>query len=111
MPADERDLDAEHGRLASLSQDKLVEQGRDLADTDAYRGALRSLNSVLEEGYQHVRQKNVELWKDNNSSSSGSSNNNSNSTPSTTTSTTGPSTTSTEGIVHRTACARVARVA
>jgi len=63
MPADERDLDAEHGRLASLSQDMLVEQGRDLADTDAYRGALRSLNSVLEEGYQHVRQKNVELWK------------------------------------------------
>merc|ERR1712079_474148 len=63
MPADERDLDAEHGRLAGLSQEKLVEQGKDLADTDAYKQAMRSLNSVLEEGYQHARQKNVELWK------------------------------------------------
>eukprot|EP00928_Gymnodinium_smaydae_P022546 TRINITY_DN18899_c0_g1_i1.p1 TRINITY_DN18899_c0_g1~~TRINITY_DN18899_c0_g1_i1.p1 ORF type:complete len:866 (+),score=178.07 TRINITY_DN18899_c0_g1_i1:128-2725(+) len=63
MPVSEGDLEAEHRGLASSVRDMLGEQGRELVDTEAYRGALRSLGSVLEDGYQHIKAKNVELWK------------------------------------------------
>merc|ERR1712190_580058 len=54
------------GQLAGSIRDLLNEQSSDLVaakDTDAYRGALVRLNGVMEEGYQHLRQKNIELWK------------------------------------------------
>jgi len=66
MPASETDLEAEHRQLATTVREMLDEQAGnngDLKDTDAYRGAVMSLNSVLEEGLLHVRQKNIELWK------------------------------------------------
>ncbi|CAE7231674.1 Gbp5 [Symbiodinium sp. CCMP2456] len=63
MPASETDLTAEHRQLAASIRELLDEQGRDLQDTDAHRGALRSLESVLDEGFVHVKQKNIELWK------------------------------------------------
>lgn len=63
MPVSEADIDSEHRQLAASIREMLDEQGRDLTDTEAYKGAVRSLNSVLEEGHLHVRQKNVELWK------------------------------------------------
>mmetsp|Transcript_5113 Transcript_5113/g.9176 ORF Transcript_5113/g.9176 Transcript_5113/m.9176 type:complete len:843 (-) Transcript_5113:172-2700(-) len=63
MPVSETDIVAEHRNLAASIREMLDEQGRDLADTDAYRGALRSLESILEEGFLHCKQKNVELWK------------------------------------------------
>merc|ERR1712113_1049200 len=46
-----------------MGRSLLVEQGGQLTDTSAHKGALHSLNTVLEEGHQHVRQKNIELWK------------------------------------------------
>lgn len=63
MPVSESDLVAEHRQLAASVRELLDEQGRDLQDTDAYRGALRSLETVLEEGFAQIKQKNVELWK------------------------------------------------
>ncbi|CAJ1366466.1 unnamed protein product [Effrenium voratum] len=63
MPVSETDLAAEHRHIAASIRELLDEQGRDLQDTDAYRGALRSLDSALEEGFIFIRQKNVELWK------------------------------------------------
>lgn len=63
MPVSEGDLDSEHRQLASSIREMMEEQGRDLMDTDAYKGTLRSLNDALEEGFQHLRKKNVELWK------------------------------------------------
>jgi len=63
MPVSETDIASEHRNLATSIREMLDEQGRDLSDTDSYRGALRSLDSVLEEGYAHAKQKNVELWK------------------------------------------------
>lgn len=63
MPASESDIEAEHQGLARSIREMLGDQSRDLADTEAYKGALRSLGSVLDEGYAHIRQKNVELWK------------------------------------------------
>lgn len=64
MPASESEIDADHRQLANTIREMLEEQqGRELVDTDPYKSALQSLNSVMEEGYQHIRQKNVELWK------------------------------------------------
>lgn len=63
MPVNEKDIDAEHRHLATSARDMLEEQGRDLVDTDAFKAALRSLNAVLSEGFEHVQQKNIELWK------------------------------------------------
>ncbi|CAE7689644.1 dnaK [Symbiodinium microadriaticum] len=63
MPSSEADLAAEHRQLAASIREMLDEQGRELQDTDAHRGALRSLESVLDEGFVHIKQKNIELWK------------------------------------------------
>jgi len=63
MPAAENDIDTEHRNLAKAIRDMLQEQGQDLIDTEQHRGAVHQLNQVLEEGYYHTRQKNVELWK------------------------------------------------
>lgn len=66
MPASETELEAEHRQLASSMREILDEQAGntgDLKDTDAYRGAVMSLNAVLEEGLVYLRQKNIELWK------------------------------------------------
>ncbi|CAE7254775.1 dnaK [Symbiodinium sp. CCMP2456] len=63
MPSSESDLAAEHRQLAASIREMLDEQGRELQDTDAHRGALRSLESVLDEGFVHIKQKNIELWK------------------------------------------------
>lgn len=64
MPASESEIDASHRQLANSIREMLEEQqGRDLVDTDPYKSALQSLNAVIEEGYQHIRQKNIELWK------------------------------------------------
>jgi len=61
MPSSESDLAAEHRQLAASIRELL--DGRELQDTDAHRGALRSLESVLDEGFVHIKQKNIELWK------------------------------------------------
>merc|ERR1712037_1091330 len=63
MPVSENDLEVEHRNLANTMRDHLGEHGRELSDTDSFQRAMRSLNAVLEEGLQHARQKNVELWK------------------------------------------------
>eukprot|EP00913_Durusdinium_trenchii_P000728 g679.t1 len=63
MPVSEDDLKAEHRQLAASIREQLDEDGRDLQDTDAYRGVLRSLDTALDEGLTQIRQKNVELWK------------------------------------------------
>ena len=63
MPVSEGDLDSEHQKLATSIREMLDEQGRDLSDTDAFKGATRSLNAEIDEGMRHVRTKNVELWK------------------------------------------------
>jgi len=63
MPVSETDIDGEHHKLASAIREMLEEQGRDLSDTDSFKGSLRRLNAEIEEGHRHVRQKNVELWK------------------------------------------------
>eukprot|EP00929_Paragymnodinium_shiwhaense_P102316 TRINITY_DN6551_c0_g1_i1.p1 TRINITY_DN6551_c0_g1~~TRINITY_DN6551_c0_g1_i1.p1 ORF type:complete len:862 (-),score=241.15 TRINITY_DN6551_c0_g1_i1:302-2887(-) len=63
MPVSEEDLDAEHRALATSIHDMFTDAGRDLTDTDAYGQEFRSLNFELEEGYNHIRQKNIELWR------------------------------------------------
>lgn len=66
MPVSENDLEAEHRALATSVRELLDEQAGqsgDLKDTDSYRGAASSLSTILQEGAQHARQKNVELWK------------------------------------------------
>jgi len=63
MPVSESDLVAEHRQLAASIRELLDEQGHDLQDSDAYRGASRSLEAVLEEGFGQLKQTNVEMWK------------------------------------------------
>jgi len=63
MPVSESDIETEHRQLVTTIRDEMREQGRDITDTEVYKGAERSLNGVLEEGWRQVKQKNVELWK------------------------------------------------
>mmetsp|Transcript_114630 Transcript_114630/g.331255 ORF Transcript_114630/g.331255 Transcript_114630/m.331255 type:complete len:842 (-) Transcript_114630:153-2678(-) len=66
MPVAESDLETEHRALEGSVRDLLDEQaghGGELKDTEAYRGAVRMLAEVVEEGARHARQKNIELWK------------------------------------------------
>mmetsp|Transcript_17866 Transcript_17866/g.56304 ORF Transcript_17866/g.56304 Transcript_17866/m.56304 type:complete len:372 (+) Transcript_17866:1003-2118(+) len=63
MPVSEQDLEAEHRQLATSVREMLEEQGRELMDTDAYKGTVRSLKDEVEDGFVHLRRKNVELWK------------------------------------------------
>jgi len=66
MPVAESDLEAEHRALETAVRALLDDQAGDggsLKDTDAYRGAVRVLRDVVDEGAKHARQKNIELWK------------------------------------------------
>mmetsp|Transcript_102753 Transcript_102753/g.295871 ORF Transcript_102753/g.295871 Transcript_102753/m.295871 type:complete len:837 (-) Transcript_102753:87-2597(-) len=66
MPVSEADLESEHRALAASVRELLDEQagqGGELRDTVAYKGVLRNLDAVIEEGAHYARQKNVELWK------------------------------------------------
>lgn len=63
MPVAENELFAEHRKLAISIREMLEEQGREIMDTEAFRGALRRLVGHLDEGLLQVKQKNVELWK------------------------------------------------
>lgn len=63
MPANEEDVELEFKKLAASLREMLEADSRELADTELWRGTMRGLQVYLEEQYQHVRQKNVELWK------------------------------------------------
>jgi hypothetical protein len=63
MPVAEEDLERDHKALGVKIKEMLSDQGKDLTDTDQYKGALRQLESALQEGHDHVRQKNIEFWK------------------------------------------------
>jgi len=63
LPVSETDLAQEQQQLTNSVREMLEEHGKDLADTEAFRGAMRSLNAVFMEGQEFMRQKNVELWK------------------------------------------------
>jgi len=63
MPVAEEDLDRDHKALGVKVRDMLAEQCRDVSDTRHFREAMLSLDQVLEEGLQHVRQKNIDRWK------------------------------------------------
>lgn len=62
MPISETELDTEHRQLRTSIREMLEEQAKDLTDTDAFARSLRSLTTVLDEGYEDVRQKNIDLW-------------------------------------------------
>jgi hypothetical protein len=62
LPISETELETEHRQLRTSVREALEEQGKDLTDTNAFQHASESLNSVLKEGYDDVRQKNVDLW-------------------------------------------------
>jgi len=63
MPAAESDIEAEQSRLASWAKEMLEGSAKDLSDTDAFTNARSHLNGVLKQGYEQMREKNVELWK------------------------------------------------
>lgn len=63
MPAAEPEVEAAHTQLAKFVREGLALHGKGVDDTETFIDAHRRLEGVLVEGYQQIRQKNVELWK------------------------------------------------
>merc|ERR1712110_107975 len=62
MQVSEVQLDADHGTLYTSILEILAKE-KGLTDTDAYRGASRTLVDEMEEGYKQMHEKNIEIWK------------------------------------------------
>jgi len=62
LPVSETELETELRQLRTTVKEALEEQGKDLTDTSAFKHAFDNLKSVMKEGYEDVRQKNVDLW-------------------------------------------------
>jgi hypothetical protein len=62
LPVSENELEKEFRQLRIVVREALEEQGNDLTDTNSFKQALENLGSVLKEGYDDVRQKNIDLW-------------------------------------------------
>lgn len=63
LPAAEADVEAEHTRLAVWTRELLADSAQELTDTDTFSDARARLDLALVEGFQQVREKNIELWK------------------------------------------------
>jgi len=69
MPVDESELQTDHNVLVREAQGSLEQQGKqgaaglDLTDTDPFADSRKRLAKALNEEYQIVLQRNVELWK------------------------------------------------
>jgi hypothetical protein len=62
MPVSDTELDTQHRALRTTMRETLDEQSNDLTDTDAYKRARDQLTLAIDEGYQDLRQKNIDLW-------------------------------------------------
>jgi len=63
MPVAVEELDAQHKIVASQIRELLVDQGKDLGDTERYKAAMRNLDGKLREGLNHALEKNLKIWK------------------------------------------------
>jgi len=63
MPATEEDVEVQHSAIAAATRELLLHAAADLTDTSPFAAAQEHLNLVIKEGYQQVKDKNIELWK------------------------------------------------
>mmetsp|Transcript_150121 Transcript_150121/g.279877 ORF Transcript_150121/g.279877 Transcript_150121/m.279877 type:complete len:856 (-) Transcript_150121:19-2586(-) len=63
MPAATGEVQAAHKALAAKMEDNLAEHGKPIADTEAYKNAVGTLQTHMNEGLRQLQTKNIEVWK------------------------------------------------